>query len=124
MFAMKKNIYAEMQNQADVQCSKAELVVLIYDKIIKHIKSASKAITENKTEEKITNINKALQIIELGLLQYLDMSAGEVANNLKDFYLCAMNVLTKANLENNPQDLEKIADNFYNIKTAWEHIAK
>jgi len=123
MFAMKKNMYAEMQSQADVQCSKAELVVLIYDKIIKHIKCASKAINENKIEEKITNINKALQIIELGLLQYLDMSAGDVAHNLKEFYLCAMNILAKANLENNSQDLEKIADNFNNIKSAWEQIA-
>jgi flagellar protein FliS len=123
MLNAKKNMYAEMQNRADVQCSKVELVVLVYDKIIKHIKSASKAIKENKVEEKITNINKALQIIELGLLQYLDMSAGEVAENLKEFYLCSMNVITKANLENNPQDLEKIADNFNSIKSAWEQIA-
>ena len=123
MLNAKKNMYAEMQNRADVQCSKVELVVLVYDKIIKHIKSASKAMQENKVEEKIININKALQIIELGLLQYLDMSAGAVAENLKEFYLCSMNVLTKANLENNPQDLEKIADNFNSIKSAWQQIA-
>jgi flagellar biosynthetic protein FliS len=123
MFSAKKNMYAEMQNEADVQCSKVELIVLIYDKIIKHLKSASKAINDNKLEEKLVNIDKALKIIELGLLQYLDMSAGDVAKNLKEFYLCSMNVLIKANLENNPQDLEKIADNFNNLKAAWEKIA-
>lgn len=123
MFSAKKNMYAEMQNRADVQCSKAELVVLIYDKIITHIKTASKAVNENNLEDKLTNISKALKIIELGLLQYLDMSAGDVANNLKEFYLCAMNVLMKANLENNSQDMEKIADNFNEIKSAWQQIA-
>jgi flagellar protein FliS len=123
MFSAKKNIYAEMQNEADVQCSKVELIVLIYDKIIKHLKSASQAINDNKLEEKLLNIDKALKIIELGLLQYLDMSAGDIAKNLKDFYLCSMNVLIKANLDNNSQDLEKIADNFNNLKSAWEQIA-
>ncbi len=125
MFSAKKNMYAEMQNQSDVQsANKVELVVLVYDKIISHINLASQAIKENKIEEKLTNINKALQIIELGLLAYLDMSAGDVAKNLKEFYLSAMTVITKANLNNDFKDLDKIADSFNEIRFAWQQIAK
>lgn len=124
MFSVRKNMYAEMQNQADVQKSnKVELVILIYDKIINHLSHASKAIKENKLEEKISHINKALQIIELGLIAYLDMSAGDTSKKLKDFYISSMAVITKANLNNNAKDLDRIADNFYEIKNAWEQIA-
>jgi flagellar protein FliS len=124
MFTAKKNMYAEMQNQADVQSSnKIELVILVYDHIISHINKASTAMKENKVEEKLIHVNKALEIIELGLLAYLDMSAGDVANNLKEFYLTAMTVITKANINNNFKDLDKIAVNFSEIRSSWKQIA-
>lgn len=125
MFAQSKNIYINMQNQADIQnANKVELVVLIYDKVIFHINNAIKAIENKNLELKLTSVNKALDIIELGLLSYLDLSKGSVAKNLENFYTSSMIVLMNSNKENNAKDLAKIADSYIELKSAWKNISE
>jgi flagellar biosynthetic protein FliS len=125
MFAQSKNIYISMQNQADVQnANKIELVVLVYDKVVFHINNAIKAINTNNLELKLHSINKALNIIELGLLSYLDLSQGDVAKNLESFYTSSMLVLTQSNINNNAKDLQKIADSFIELRDAWKNISE
>lgn len=125
MFAQSKNIYISMQNQADIQnANKIELVVLVYDKVVFHINNAIKAINTNNLELKLHSINKALNIIELGLLSYLDLSQGDVAKNLESFYTSSMLVLTQSNINNNAKDLQKIADSFIELRDAWKNISE
>lgn len=124
MFAQKKNIYIDMQNQANVLSSnKVDLVVLIYDKIIKELNQTVEAIEEKNILKKSESISKILQIIEVGLLSYLDLSQGEVAKNLEEFYLSAIFVITDANIKNDVESFNKIRDSFVNLREAWKEIS-
>ncbi|NCQ51517.1 hypothetical protein GW796_06405 [archaeon] len=125
MFLKRINAYSAIQNQADFQSlNKIELVVSIYEKIISHIKKSICSIENKNTEQKLFHIDKALQIIELGLISYLDISQGDVAKKLQDFYSISMLDLVKSNIQNNSKDLQIIADNFNEIKKSWEFISK
>jgi len=125
MFLKRINAYSAIQNQADFQSlNKIELVVSIYEKIISHIKKSICSIENKNTEQKLFHIDKALQIIELGLISYLDISQGDVAKKLQDFYNISMLDLVKSNIQNNSKDLQIIADNFNEIKKSWEFISK
>ncbi len=125
MFIQKRNIYVNMQAEAEVMSvGKAGLVVLIYNKIISHLNGAINAIEANNLPEKQVRIQKTMDLIELGLVAYLDLSTGEVATNLQNFYGSAMINITRANIANNTEDLQKIADSFNDLKEAWKELSK
>lgn len=126
MFAQKRNIYVNMQAQGEaLSANKAELVVIIYDKIISHLRGCVDAIEINNMAAKGERIKKANDLIELGLLAYLDVEAGgDVARNLQNFYTSTLVSITKANISNNIEDFKKIADSFENLKEAWQNISK
>lgn len=125
MFIQKRNIYVNMQAEAEVMSvGKAGLVVLIYNKIISHLKAAINAIETNNLPERQVRIQKALDLIELGLVAYLDLSKGDVAKNLQNFYNSTLVNITRANIANNTEDLQKIADSFNDLKEAWEELSK
>lgn len=124
MFSTKINVYKNMQNEIDIQNStKSKIIVSIYENIITHIRQAVFCIKNNHVEQKLFHIDKALQSIELGLLAYLDNSYGEVSQHLQNFYTTSMIVLLNSNIDNNIQSLDKIADNFNDIKNSWALIS-
>ncbi len=124
MFAQKKNIYIDMQNQANVLSSnKVDLVVLIYDKIILELNKVVECVEQKNYQSKSESITKILQIIEVGLLSYLDLSQGEVAKNLETFYVSAIFGITNANIKNDIESFNKIRDSFVNLREAWKEIS-
>ncbi len=124
MFIQKKNIYIDMQNQGDVNsASKVELVVLVYDRIIVEINKVIEGIAKKDIQMKSDAVSKAIKIIELGLLEYLDLSKGDIAENLKTFYISSIMTLTNANLRNEIKDLEKVKESFIMLKEAWKELS-
>ncbi len=124
MFIQKKNIYIDMQNQGMVDSSsKVDLVVLVYDRIILEIKKIIESIEKNDIQTKSESVSKCSKLIELGLLEYLDLSQGEVAENLKNFYTSTLLSLANANLKNNIEDLEKIQNSFIMLRDAWKDLS-
>lgn len=120
---LQKNPYQEMQNQAHIQeANKVELLLMVYDKIISNLNMAAKHTQNKEVIEKNEKINKTLTIIELGLLECLDLTQGEVAENLKTFYITSMFALTQANAKNNYQEMIKISQAFADLRSAWEQI--
>lgn len=124
MFIQKKNIYIDMQNQGIVESSsKVDLVVLIYDRIILELRKLSEAIERKDIQTKFEAVSKSTKLIELGLLEYLDLSQGEVAENLKNFYTSAIFTITEANLKNKTEDLAKTQNSFIILRDAWKELS-
>lgn len=125
MFSKLTNLYSSIQTQADIQSlTKIELVISIYEQIISHIKKAIFFIENKNNKQKLFHIDKSLQIIELGLISYLDINQGDVAKKLQEFYIISMLDIVKSNIQNNTKGLQLIADNFNEIKKSWEFISK
>lgn len=124
MFAQKKNIYIDMQNQGNVLSSnKIDLVVLVYDRIILELTKTVDCIEKNDILGKAGAVSKTLQIIEIGLLSYLDLSHGEVAKNLESFYLSSIFGITQANLKNDVKRFNQIKESFVNLREAWKEVS-
>lgn len=123
MFIQKKNIYIDMQNQGLVESSsKLDLVVLVYDRIILELSKIVEAIQRKDIQSKAESVSKVNQLIELGLLEYLDLSKGEVAENLQLFYTSTIVSMTDANIKNNIESFEKIQNSFIILREAWKEL--
>ena len=118
--------YQTNQIESEVNSkNKAEIVGLLNQKVYENLTQAIYFIDQQQYQNKTSKINKAIQIIEEGLLATLDENnGGDVAKNLKDFYLSSLVVITSSNLQNNTKDLKKIADSFNELKEAWNSIGK
>jgi len=96
-----------------------EMVVMLYDGAIAWLQRAMTAIESNDIERKCAHLNRALAII--GQLEgTLDFErGGEVAQTLKQLYLCARAQVLKANIQNSPEILRSLIQNFVTVREAW-----
>lgn len=112
--------YSNIQNN---HLDKKNIVIALNNHIIFLLNSSIQDIQSNNIIGKNEKINKTLNIIEQGLLEYLDFeNGGEVAQNLKEFYLSCTLSLIEANLKNNIDSINQIKDEFKSLKECWEKI--
>ena len=101
-----------------------QLVVMLYDGALKHIREAKAAIAEGDMEQKTQAVDKLLAI--LGELQAtLDMErGGDIATNLNSLYtyFCEQVVEASVKLETTP--LDNVETLMASIRTAWHEIAQ
>jgi len=78
--------------------------------------------TLKELETEKLDIEKATEIFE-DLQSCLNFEkGGEIAKNLNEIYGILISELIKANLENNPETIEKAIITLENLKKAWENI--
>jgi flagellar protein FliS len=101
----------------------ADLVILLIEGVLDRVKLAKLAIAQRDIMQKITHINKALDIISEGLRAHLDVRAGgEIAQNLDDLYAYCLVRLLHANSKNDVAALDEISSLFTPLLSAWSSI--
>ena len=111
--------------QASYSTSGVRQIIMLYDGIIRNIKSTQICVSQNDYEGIYNSITKAKNIVQ-GLQLAIDHNAGgEVAKTLDAFY---NNIFFRLSLfnnkfEKNPQQyLQKIIDEVAIMRDAWEDI--
>ena len=100
-----------------------DLVILLIEGVLDRVKLAKLAIGQRDIMQKITHINKALDIISEGLRAHLDVTAGgEIAQNLDDLYAYCLVRLLHANSKNDVAALDEISSLFTPLLGAWTSI--
>jgi flagellar secretion chaperone FliS len=100
------------------------LVVLLYEGAIRAIQQAKVLMNHQRFEEKGLMINKAVDIIE-GLRVALDHSHDpSLSLNLEDLYVYAKFRLGVANMKNDPEILDEVANLLGVILPSWQELAK
>lgn len=100
------------------------LVVLLYEGAIKAIIDAKVLMQHQRHAEKGVMINKAVDIIE-GLRVALDHKQGEqLSLNLEDLYIYAKFRLGVANMKNDPEILDEVANLLSVILPSWQALAR
>lgn len=95
------------------------LVVMLYDGAIAALQRAVAAIEARDNQNKCTHLNRALAIIaQLEGTLNLELG-GEVAKNLKSFYVYSRAQALKAHITNSPEILRSLIENFATIREAW-----
>lgn len=118
------NMYKDMQVRADInENSKKQLVLKLYDAVIKNLNEAVNAIDNKDITVKLQKIDKTLSIIELGLIMSLSKEgAKEVAENLELFYEDASSRIVIANIKNDTTILNNVKESFSDLKKCWEQV--
>jgi len=124
MQQFKKTYHDDALEVAVYGASPVGLVVLLYEGAIKAIIQAKILMDQQRHAEKGVMINKAVDIIE-GLRVALDHQKGEsISLNLEDLYIYAKFRLGVANMKNDPDILDEVANLFSVILPSWQALAK
>ena len=117
---------AYRDNQLELVVNSAtpvELVVLLYDGAIDATRRAVYAIGAGDIPAKIEHVTKATNIV-CGLAAALDLSQGEIAENLRGLYGYMQRQLLQANLRNSTERLEEVATLLDDLRGAWRTLAE
>jgi flagellar protein FliS len=111
------------QEQAILTATPGQLVVLLYDGIIRFLRQADAAMGEQAVAHSHDRINRAEAIID-ELQATLDMSQGDVAQNLEGIYVFWKKLIWEIRLERDREKLERLVAMVANLREAWAQIAQ
>jgi len=108
-------------NQMNINIEKPEkLVLMLYEGALRFANFAKKAINEGNIEEKVKYIIKTSNIF-IELLNSLDFEkGGDVAYYLNGLYAYQLELLAKANLENETKYIDDVIRVLKGLIEAWK----
>lgn len=117
-----RNPYEQYRQNQVFTTPPEELVLMLYDGVIRFIKKARTGIEQKNVQDVHNNIVKAEAIIS-ELMSNLDMNV-EVSNNLYSLYDYIYHRLTDANLEKSPAILDEVLELIQDLRNTWEQAIK
>lgn len=106
-----------------VTASPAQLLTMLYDRLLLDMGRAEKALRENKREEAHKQLTHAQDIIA-ELMSSLKMDAWEGATQLMALYVFAMKELVNANVQADADKVHEIRELFVPLCEAWHKAAE
>jgi flagellar protein FliS len=118
---MTYNKALDSYNQMNVQIDKPEkLILMLYEGALRFTNFAKKAIRDGDIEKKVNYIIKVSNIF-IELINSLDFEkGGDVAYYLNGLYAYQLELLAKANLENNEKYLDDVIRVLKGLIEAWK----
>ncbi|TDR78451.1 flagellar export chaperone FliS [Paludibacterium purpuratum] len=124
MQQLKKAYQDDALEVAVYGASPVGLIVLLYEGAIRAINQAKVLMANERHAEKTQMINKASDIVE-GLRVALDhRHDANLSLNLEDLYIYVKFRLGVANMKNDPDILDEVANLLGVILPAWQEVAK
>jgi len=108
-------------NQMNSNIERPEkLILMLYEGALRFANFAKKAIREENIEEKVKYIIKTSNIF-IELINSLDFEkGGDIAHYLNGLYAYQLQLLAKANLENNEKYLDDVIRVLKGLIEAWK----
>ena len=102
-----------------------DLVLLMFDGLLESVMRAKGAVINRDTQTKVSEIARAIRILQEGLLTSLDIDkGGEIAQNLSNLYEYCVIRLTEANAKNSLEALDEVSQLIKSIADAWRQMRK
>jgi flagellar protein FliS len=111
------------QEQAILTASPGQLVVLLYDGIVRFLRQADAAMGEQAIGHAHERLSRAEAIID-ELQATLDMSQGSVAQNLEGIYVFWKRCLWEVRLGKDRDKLARVIAQVANLREAWAQLAQ
>lgn len=109
------NTYA--QNNVGIE-SPQKLIEMLYEGILRFNTQAKRAIKDNDIEKRTYWINRSNAIFT-ELLNTLDIKQGDISLYLHGLYTYQLNLLSKANIENNDTYITEVNQVVRGLLEAW-----
>jgi flagellar protein FliS len=127
MFAPYRNpaqTYRQVGHETAVcDASPHRLIEMLFEGAIEFIAQADDAMARKDVAKKGESITRAIRIVDEGLNGALDMSAGEVAVNMRALYRFVSLQLLQANLQNDRTKLATARRTLAELHEGWKAIA-
>jgi flagellar protein FliS len=121
----RATLYAKVGLETDVQAaSPHRLVAMLFDGVFDAMAQATQAIQMGNVELKGRALSRAVRILDEGLRAGLDMSAGQLATDLRDLYGYVCTRLTQANLRSDISAIEECQRLLSPVREAWTAIGQ
>jgi flagellar protein FliS len=118
---MVNNPYAQYKRMQVETASQGRLIIMLYDGALKNLRNAQHCITSKDINGAHRMLIKAQDIIkELNFT--LNMSAGEISNNLRNLYLYMLQRLVEANMAKDNSKIEEVVELLSTLKEAWDAV--
>lgn len=111
------------QEQAILTATPGQLVVMLYDGIVRFLRQADAAFGEKAIAHAHERLGRAEAIID-ELQATLDMDQGQVAQNLEGIYVFWKRCIWEIRLEQDREKLARIVAQVANLREAWAQIAQ
>lgn len=116
--------YAETGAHSKIaSASGHELIDVLLRSILERLTQTSTAMSSGNVAEKGRLIGKMLDTL-MYLQVCLDQDKGELSRNLNQTYDTCMVLLTKANLDNQPEYLDRVAMMISAVRDAWIQVGE
>jgi flagellar protein FliS len=102
--------------------SPAQLVLLLYDGLLKRLQTALQGLEGHDYEQANGSLQHAQDIL-LELAASLDMEAGEIAERLAQLYEYQHHLLLQANVRKDPAPVREVVTLASRLRDAWAHAA-
>tara|TARA_B100000780_G_scaffold261525_1_gene214016 strand:- start:139 stop:555 length:417 start_codon:yes stop_codon:yes gene_type:complete len=114
--------YGQVKHDAQAEFASAhEKTLMLFDGAIDFIGVAQQAIIRSDYELKGKMISKSIVVVN-GLKDCLDLSLGELPNNLRDLYEYIVDQLFKANRSSDREAIENVQSLLKTIRESWAQI--
>lgn len=118
-------MYAKVGLETDVQAaSPHRLVAMLFDGLFDAMTQGILAIQAGNVELKGRALTRAVRILDEGLRAGLDLSAGQLATDLRDLYGYVCTRLTQANLRGDIAAIEECQRLLSPVREAWTAISQ
>jgi len=115
--------YQSVNTQTSVvDVDRHQLIQLLFDGAVERINMAKSRIQANDFEGKNKLINRTIEIIA-GLRGFLDFEkGGDISKNLSDLYSYCEHRLLQANIRNDIEALDEVANHIKTVREGWSGI--
>ncbi|HET6171000.1 MAG TPA: flagellar export chaperone FliS [Gaiellales bacterium] len=119
-YATARQAYTE---SSVMTASPEQLVVMLYDGAIRFLRQSAEAMRVGNREQSRSKMSRAEEVID-ELNYSLDMSYGEVPQNLRMLYQFAKRQLIRANLDSDADRIDSVGRMFADLRESWATIAQ
>jgi flagellar protein FliS len=120
--ADNNSLIRQYQEQSILTMSRGELLVKLYDELLKNLRYASILLGQHQTETAKRYTEKSKDIVNY-LFAILD-DHYSISANLKQIYSHMLGKIIKANVSGDPASLEEIIPTVQELQTAWVKAEK
>ena len=114
--------YGQVKHDAQAEFASAhEKTLMLFDGAIDFMGVAQQAIVRSDFELKGKMISRSIAVVN-GLNDCLDLSQGELPNNLRDLYEYIADQLFKANRSSDREAIENVQSLLKTIRDSWAQI--
>lgn len=111
------------QEQAVLTATPGQLVVLLYDGIVRYLRQADAALGEEAIAHANERLGRAEAIID-ELHATLDLRQGQIAENLEGIYVFWKRCLFEVRVDRDREKLARVVRMVGDLREAWAQIAQ